>query len=303
MEHPWSAELEGHRALLWGLCYRMTGSAQDADDLVQATFLRALERPPQDLARAWRPWLCAVAVNLCRDHLRRRRRAAYVGPWLPEPVEVLEEGSWALPGARYELAQSASFAFLVALERLAPTPRAVLLLRDVLGYTTQEAAQALGLSEPNVKTTLHRARRLLETTRDLRARASHDPDARARAMEALMEFSAKVMAQDWAGLEALLAHDVRASTDSAGVYLSARRVVEGPRKVAALFVGLGRRVPADELVAVPRLLHGGGWVECVWPSPSSPRLAPRWFLGLELDAAAKIAAVYVVSAPQKLTRL
>jgi RNA polymerase sigma-70 factor (ECF subfamily) len=99
-----------------------------------------------------------------------------------------------------------------------------------------------------------------------------------------------------------LAHDVSASTDSGGVYLSARRVVEGPRKVAALFVGLGRRAPADELVALPRLLLGAAWIECRWPSPPSPRLAPRWFLGLELDAA-KIAAVYVVSAPQKLARL
>src|SRR5207344_2759291 len=79
-----------HERFLWGLCYRMTGSAADADDLVQDTFARALERPPRDLEHSVRPWLTRVAVNLARDSLRRRKRSEYVGPWLPEPIETDE---------------------------------------------------------------------------------------------------------------------------------------------------------------------------------------------------------------------
>jgi RNA polymerase sigma-70 factor, ECF subfamily len=63
-----------HRRFLWGLCYRMTGSAADAEDLVQETFVRAIERPPERLDQPWRPWLVRVAINLARDAYRRRRR-------------------------------------------------------------------------------------------------------------------------------------------------------------------------------------------------------------------------------------
>ena len=70
-----------HRAFLWGLCYRLTGSAADADDLVQETFVRAMEQPPARLEDPWRPWLVRVALNLGRDLLRRRKRRPYVGPW------------------------------------------------------------------------------------------------------------------------------------------------------------------------------------------------------------------------------
>ena len=77
--------LESHRALLWKVCYRMTGSAADADDLVQETFARALERPPADQGRELRPWLLRVAINLSRDQLRARKRRGYAGSWLPSP--------------------------------------------------------------------------------------------------------------------------------------------------------------------------------------------------------------------------
>jgi len=78
-----AAAFREHERFLWALCYRMTGSAADADDLVQETFVRALERPPPRTDLPWRPWLTRVAMNLARDALRRRRRRGYVGPWLP----------------------------------------------------------------------------------------------------------------------------------------------------------------------------------------------------------------------------
>src|SRR5262249_52124466 len=114
------------RKHLWALCYRMTGVAADADDLVQETMLRAIEKPPPD-SNEMRPWLVRVAMNLARDHLRRRKRRAYVGPWLPSPVdddalEIPVEAAGA--EGRYDLLESASLAFLLALEALSPKQRA-----------------------------------------------------------------------------------------------------------------------------------------------------------------------------------
>src|SRR5215471_18798660 len=159
-----------HKRYLWGICYRMTGSAADADDIVQETFVRVLKKPPADMDAPLRPWLVKVALNLSRDQLRLRRRREYFGPWLPSPV--ITEGDSQLefdqrpspqnsPVTRYDLSESVTLAFLLALEALTPAQRAVLLLRDVFDYSTDETAEALGMKESNVKVTLHRARRIM----------------------------------------------------------------------------------------------------------------------------------------------
>src|SRR5262245_37766111 len=115
-------EYDAHRSFLWGLSYRLTGSAADADDIVQETFVRALARPPARTDAPWRPWLVRVALNLGRDLLRRRRRRRYEGPWLPSPVETdsappsFEPAAEGTPASRYDLLESLSFAFLLALE-------------------------------------------------------------------------------------------------------------------------------------------------------------------------------------------
>src|SRR5262245_39676602 len=133
-----AADLAQHRPSLWRLCYRMTGSTADAEDLVQETFARALARPARDQARDLKPWLTQIALNLSRDHLRRRKRQAYAGPWLPAPLETEGLAGEAHPEARYGELESVSSAFLLALEALTPTQRAVLILCDVLGYSVRE---------------------------------------------------------------------------------------------------------------------------------------------------------------------
>ncbi|MBM4259614.1 MAG: sigma-70 family RNA polymerase sigma factor [Deltaproteobacteria bacterium] len=82
-----------HERFLWRLCYRLTGCAADADDIVQETFVRALEHPPAGTEDPWRPWLVRVAMNLGRDVLRRRKRRSYIGPWLPSPIETGDEAA------------------------------------------------------------------------------------------------------------------------------------------------------------------------------------------------------------------
>ena len=297
-------EFQAHRQFLWGLCYRMTGGAADADDLVQETFARALERPPRDLQGGWRGWLAGVAAKLSIDALRRRTRREYIGPWLPAPIETGDGASppahevgspEASTGHRYDLLESVSVPFLLALERLTPRQRAVLILHDVFDYTVQDAAKALDLTQTNVKVTNHRARQAMQpydASRRLPTR-----DLQARTADRLREFLVCLQNQDVAGVEALLADDARGANDGAGEFHAAREVIAGRKQVARLMLGLAARRAADTRVAF-RMLNG--MPALVADSAARPGFAPRYTLQIELDAAGRIAAVRSVLATRKL---
>jgi RNA polymerase sigma-70 factor, ECF subfamily len=294
-----------HGRYLWGLCYRMTGSAAEADDLVQDTFLRAVERPPPRTDEPWRPWLVRVAMNLGRDALRRRRRRAYVGPWLPSPIETDDPPSVEIEAegargteARYDLIESVSFAFLLALEALTPKQRAVLVLRDVFDYSVKETAAALGIGEPSVKTTHHRARRALEPYDRARLRAT--PEHAAKEEAALRRFLEGLIAGDVTAVEALLAEDVRGLSDGGGEFLAARKPIVGRAKVALAYVKFARGSPAGLRVELRRL---NGLPALVGEQPAQENLAPRFVLQCAVDAVGRIATVYTVLATGKLTAL
>lgn len=295
---------EEHRSFLWGLLYRLTGSAADADDLVQDTFLRAIERPPARRHDPWRPWLAAVAMNLGRDLLRRRRRRAYVGPWLPAPIDTDEPPSFEPPdpdegpAARYDRLESVSFAFLLALEALRPTQRAVLLLRDVLDEPVKSTARILGMSEANVKT-VHRRARLALADYDKR-RLIPAPPRQRQAREALDRFVACLLGGDAAGLEALLAKDVRSLSDGGGEFVTALRPIVGRDNVARFYLGLARKLGGGH-VAI-RVLNG--LPALILDRPDAPSgYAPRLALQCETDVDGLIRRIYVVQATGKLTAL
>jgi RNA polymerase sigma-70 factor (ECF subfamily) len=296
-----SREFDEHRAFLWALCYRLSGCAADADDLVQETFLRALAHPPSRTDEPWRPWLVRVAVNLGRDLLRRRKRRGYAGPWLPAPLEAEAErvGLPAPrdnePGARYDALESVSFAFLLALEALTPLQRAVLLLRDVFDYSVREAAAALGQSEANVKTAHSRARRRLKSYEA--ERLPPTPSVRERTQETLYRFLTALQAGDVPAVEALLAQDARSLSDGGGEFHAARNPVIGRGKVARLCVGLARFVPEQ---AELRVLSGLPALVMELP-PIGPGWARRSILQCEIDAQGLIRRVYSVLATRKLT--
>ena len=291
-----------HRDFLWGLCYRMTGSAADAEDLVQDTFERALRSPPADAERSLRPWLARVAINLSCDHLRRRKLVPYRGTWLPEPVptETLRAGSadGARADARYDLLESTTFAFLLALEALTPAQRAVLLLRDVFDYSVRETAAALELSEANVKTTLHRARA---------AMANYDaqrcvPTAKLRKQteRALRRFLMHLATDNVSAIEALLREDVVALNDP-GEFVAARKAVVGRKKVVLFHRKITQL--ADLTHKLPRMgiidLNGLPALVAEY-DPVRTDFAPRQVLFLQLDEQGRIRQLNAILSSEKL---
>lgn len=297
-----------HKRFLWGMCYRMTGCAADADDIVQDTFVRALERPPADMEAPLRPWLVKVAINLSRDQLRRRRRREYFGPWLPTPV--LTEGDTVFeldqpsttessPVKRYDLMESVSMAFLLALEALTPAQRAVLLLRDVFDYSTNETAKALEMSESNIKVTLHRARQTMDSYD--KNRASNFSKRAADLRDTLQRFLARLAAGDVQGLKQMLAADVVLVSDGGGEVNALAEPMYGREKVLRLIAKLyeaNREVTSTSLQDV-----NGEPAVFVGRSRVMPGHASIFTMHCELDGNSQIKRFNFVFAPSKLTAL
>lgn len=298
--------LETDRRLLWGLCYRMTGNAADADDLVQETFVRAIEKPPQRTNEPLRPWLMRVAMNLSRDLLRRRRRQRYVGPWLPSPVPTDEESPASYeppaptedsPVARYDLKESVSFAFLLALEALSPSQRAVLLLRDVFDYSTSDTAEALDRSETNVKVLLLRARRKMKEYD--KQRSMNNAVREQATSRALEQFLLYLGSRDAAGLERLLAEDVVNLSDGGGEVNAALRPIVGRSKVMRLILGLAKKSLVNPRFTVRRLNTLPAILVEDVRTPSTA--ATRYTIHIDVDGEGRIRGLYAVLAPRKLT--
>ena len=150
---------EEHRPLLFSIAYRMLGSASEAEDVLQDAWVRARQDEDTDV-RSPRAYLTTIVTRLCIDHLRsaERTRMEYPGPWLPEPLAAPNQES-------ADLASSLTTAFLVLLERLAPTERAVFLLREVFELDFGEIARSVGKSEANTRQILTRARGRLNEAR------------------------------------------------------------------------------------------------------------------------------------------
>jgi RNA polymerase sigma-70 factor (ECF subfamily) len=299
-----SEAFRAHERFVWGLSYRMTGSSADADDVVPETFVRVLERPPAGDARTWRPWLVRVALNLSRDLLRRRRRQSYVGPWLPAPIETpddlpayeaLIDGQQSTEG-RYDLLESVSFAFLLALEALTPRQRAVLLLMDVFDYSGHETAAALDMSEGNVKVTHHRARKSMAAYDRDRQRPTRELQQQVR--DTLQRFMAALVTQDVATMEKLLAADVVALSDGGGVVFAARVPLKGPAMIV-LFYSTEARKRGGEAWFDIRTINGMPALVGTFKT-ARPREPQHTVMQFDLDRSGRISRVYAVVAPAKL---
>ena len=290
-----------HRKMLWGLSYRMTGCAADADDIVQETFARAAERPAPSDEHAWRPWLMRVATNLSLDLLRQRRRRSYQGSWLPSPVETTDEEAAfdTAPSteAHYEWRESLSFAFLMALDALTPGQRAVLLLRDVFDYSARAAAELLDLSEENVRVTHLRARRAM---RDYdRDRRQPTEALQEQTRQVLGQFIRCLVTQDVDGAAALLAASTRAVTDGGSEYTALHRPLVGRKAVLTLHLRVTQRRATGARIQF-RVMNGLPAVVIEYAS-AVKRQAPRAVLRCELDSDGHIRELHTILASRKLT--
>jgi RNA polymerase sigma-70 factor, ECF subfamily len=224
-----------YRPLLFSIAYRMLGSAMDAEDVVQETFLRWQQQDPATIVSP-KSYLTTVVTHLAIDSLRsaRMRREEYVGQWLPEPIVTDESAVDADPVA---LAESLSLAFLTLLERLTPVERAVFLLHDVFAYPFDEIAAIVGKSSANCRQIALRARRHLGTERP---RFVSHREEQERLTEQFMQAWTK---GDLTALLALLADDVTVYSDGGGKALAARRPVVGADHVGRFFIGIAAKAP------------------------------------------------------------
>jgi RNA polymerase sigma-70 factor (ECF subfamily) len=284
---PDTAEhVERFRPRLFGIAYRMVGDVQESEDLVQETFLRWHQARHDDVVSA-EAWLVAVVTRLAIDRLRRAEteRLRYVGKWLPEPIATGDVS----PDHRAELASDLSMAFLVMLERLAPEERAAFLLREVFDAGYDEIARILDKSEPAVRQVVHRAKVRVRTGRPRFA-----PPAERQA-ELLQRFLDALAADDKDTVLALFAPDATFTSDGGGKVTAALNVIEGPERLARLFIRLEQKYPrhlTHEIIE----LNGQ-------PAIGSYRNGVIAFATMFETDGDRILAVYRVLNPDKLAHL
>ncbi|MXM64920.1 sigma-70 family RNA polymerase sigma factor [Streptomyces sp. HUCO-GS316] len=234
---------EDGRGRMASLAYRLLGSAADAEDAVQDTFLRwqAADRERIEVPEAW---LTKVLTHLCLDRLRsaQARHERAVGDWLPEPL--LEGDPMLGPADTFEQRESVSLAVLTLMERLSPVERAVYVLREAFSYSHAEIAGILDITESASQQHVHRARVRVAANR---RRGEADPASARRVVE---EFLAAATSGRTERLVALLTDDVTAVSDGAGL---ARRLLRyRTRERVASFVRAGFKPTAAK-----RRLAGG----------------------------------------------
>ncbi|MFN8373734.1 MAG: RNA polymerase sigma-70 factor [Anaerolineae bacterium] len=201
MEH-----FETHRSLLFAIAYRMLGSAMDAEDMVQETYLR-YQSVPTDSIQSPKAFLTTIITRLCVNQLNsaRAQRESYIGPWLPEPLLTPE-----MPVLAQNAEESISMAFLVLLETLTPVERAVFLLREIFDYEYAEIAEIVSKDETTCRQLFSRARKHIAENRP-RFKTSQETHR-----QMLDRFMGAISDGELDGLMQLLSQDVTMWADGGG---------------------------------------------------------------------------------------
>jgi RNA polymerase sigma-70 factor (TIGR02957 family) len=209
------------RPRLFGIAYRMLGSAAEAEDVVQDVWLRwqstnrnAVENPPA--------YLATTTTRLCINHSQsgHTRRETYIGTWLPEPVDTSGD-----PEIGAERGEALKLAVLMLLEKLSPTERAAYVLREAFDYSYHQIADILQLEEANIRQLVSRARKHIADGR----RTPVSSNEQRRLLDAFMAAARKA---DMVALESLFAEDVVSTSDGGGIVRAARVPVVGRERVA-----------------------------------------------------------------------
>ncbi len=225
---------EHYRVLLFSIAYRMIGSASDAEDLVQETYLRYQANTSQVIG-SLKAYLTTIITRLALDYLKSARvvREQYMGTWLPEPILTSEDGG--LPLAGLEQQEALSLAFLRLLEALSPPERAVFLLHEVFDYPFSEIGMMLSKSPANCRQIFHRARQALQ---DKHARFEPEPQ---RQRQLLLSFLSASQAGNMAALTSLLAQDAVSWSDGGGKVQTNLKPLHGQQAVARFWLSVTRK--------------------------------------------------------------
>ncbi len=282
---------ESYRPYLFSIAYRMLGSAMDAEDMVQETYLRYQTTPAEPI-RSLKAYLTTIIIRLCMDqlHLARRKREVYVGPWLPEPILTTTTPSSEDPAESVDREESISLAFLVLLEQLQPFERAVFLLREVFEYAFAEIASMLGKSEAACRRSFSRAKQHLK---EHRPRFPASPETH---RELLSGYFQAVENGEMTALQNLLAEEVTLWADSGGkVKGAALRPISGRDAVARFSVGTKRFLPEDYRVEMAEVNRQPALIF---------RTGDQALLVLTIEVeAGHIQAIRLIANPEKLARI
>ena len=282
-----AASFEPHRRHLMAVAYRMLGSLVEAEDAVQEAYLRWHDT---DRAKVRNPeaFLTRTVMRLCLDQIKsaRRRREAYVGPWLPEPVL---ESATLDAGSASDYAQDLSVALMLTLERLSPLERAAFLLHDVFDVGFVEIAETLGRNEEACRQLAARGR---AHVRGARPRFNPSSEDNAKLLAAFKEAAESGNA---AGLAAYLAKDAVLLADGGGKRPAALNPIEGADHIVRLIEGLGRKLAGPFRLRDTPINGMPGFI-VTGPDGSIETIA--------FDVAGgKIVAIYNVRNPDKLRRV
>jgi len=276
---------EPYRPHLFAVAYGLLGHAEDAEDLVQEALLRWHRA---DTAGILEPeaWLVSVVTRLAIDRLRRRatERAAYPGPWLPQPVSAPSLGE--PTDRRAELASELSVAFLVLLERLAPEERAAFLMRDVFDRGYPEIARILDKSQPATRQMVRRARERV------RSGPARFPAPRDTVEDLLGQFLTALEEDDERGLLAVFTADATFTSDGGGKVVTARRVIRGADRIVRLLLGIKKKDPRPLAHRLTEL-NGG-------PALVTTRQGTTTAVTFIAVVDGRIGAMYRVMNPEKL---
>ena len=279
-----------HRPRLLALAYRMLGSRADAEDVLQDAWLR-WAGIASDEVRDAEAWLVTATTRLSLDRLRaaKRERQHYVGPWLPEPLQVeLATEPGADPAQAHAVADQVSFAFLTLLEQLSPDERAAFLLKEAFEHDYRQIGTLLGHSEANCRQLVRRARQRLQTG------APRFDAAPAQHRQLLHRFMEAAQRGDSEAIQALLHANAMAVADGGGRVTATVRPLVGAERIGRLSWAIARRG-----AALPAQL---GYVN---GEPAILRFAEgrlASFTTIEV-VDGRIAALYSVLNPEKLPAL
>jgi len=274
---------ETYRPLLFSIAYRMLGSASDAEDMVQETYLRYRTAQKAEI-RSLKSFLMTVVTRLCLDELKSAhvQREQYLGSWLPEPV--LTEDAETLVEQR----ESLSLAFLTLLEELTPAERAVFVLHTAFDYPYDEIGNMLEKNAAACRQLYHRAEeRLAAHQRRFEPSLATQQELVGRFLRAAQSGEVEVLTE-------LLAHDVVVWADG-GKVSAARRPVSGQEKVIRFVQGLLRKALADLTVSVETI--NGGPTLLFWSGET------LFTVGGFRIADGQIHGIYAILNPDKLAYL